>query len=113
MAFMKHMMYHGANTEISIQRVWTYHCPWNEDIEHYIVITTDGKLICNFYDDTTEVHRFITEVYSIENEYDMCDKMVDRIREYCVLKCLTTSTKEIEVNKCVEEVSSVTNTVCW
>lgn len=110
---MKHMMYHGANTEISIQRVWTYHCPWNEDIEHYIVITTDGKLICNFYDDTTEVHRFITETYSIENEYDICDKMVDRIREYCILKCLTTSTNEIEVNKCVEEVSNTAQSVCW
>ena len=110
---MKHMMYHGAATEISVHRAWTYHCPWNDDIEHYIAITTAGKMICNFYDDTQENARFITETYDIENEYDECDKMVDRIREYCVLKVLTISTEEIEVNKCVEEVPNAAQTVCW
>lgn len=110
---MKHMMFYGANTEISIQRVWTYHCPWNDDIEHYIAITTDGKMICNFYDNTQDKPRFITEMYDIENEYDECDKMVDRIREFCVLKVLTMSTQEIETNKCVEEVPCAAKTVCW
>ena len=110
---MKHMMYHGAATEVSVLRAWTYHCPWNDDIEHYIAITADGKMICNFYDNTQENARFITETYDIENEYENCDKMVDRIREYCVLKVLTTSTEEIEVNKCVEEIPNTAQTVCW
>ena len=39
--------------------------------------------------------------------------MVDRIREYCVLKVLIISTEEIEVNKCVEEVPNTAQTVCW
>ena len=110
---MKHMMYHGANTEISIHRVWTYHCPWDEDIEHYIAITTDGKVITNIYDNSGSVPQFITEIYDIETEYEQCDKLVDRIRDYCVIKAITSSAKEVEINKCVEETPSTIQGVCW
>jgi hypothetical protein len=110
---MKYMMYHGANTEISIHRVWTYHCPWNEDIEHYIAITTDGKMISNIYDNTNNINKFITEIYDIEDDYESCDRLIDRIRDYCVIKAITTTSSEVEINKCVEESPNTNKTVCW
>lgn len=111
---MKHIVFHGAATELNIDQVWTYHCPWNEDIEQFIAITKDGKMMINTYDDVAPSKRFVTETYDIETEFDTCDDIIDRIHRNCVMKVnVSNLSVEVENNKCVSEEINHSNTVCW
>ena len=107
---MKGLIFHGNYTETGISDVWTYHCPWNEEVEHFIALTTDGKFITNTFD---ENETFITEMYDIESEFDICNAVIDRIVENCRMKVQMSSLpRDIEINKSVEE-PHITKTVCW
>ena len=94
---MKGLVFFGKETLTSLDRVWTYHCPWNDDYEHFIVLTDNGKLIVNaFVND-----KFITQWFDVE-DLDLCFNVIDRIRDNCVMKIHAHDyVSESEQSKCV------------
>lgn len=102
---MKNLIFHGMETLHSIERVWTYHCPWDEEIELFIAITSDGKMVKNTYDnthkDTTGEGIFMTEWFDTEAQFNECMNIIDRVRDNCILKTMVVPTIETEHNKCV------------
>ena len=82
-----------------IDRVWTYHCPWDEDREQFIAISADGKLVTNIWSDEGAVTSFV----DIESNFDDCMNVIDGIRENCIMKTKTNSMIEIEEHKCVSD----------
>jgi hypothetical protein len=99
---MKGIVFMGRDVETAISNIWTYHCPWNDDIEHFIAITANGKLVTNTYNDMEKPAKFVTECYDIENDFDTCNDVIDRIMLNCRMKiCVSPMPKEVECNKCV------------
>jgi len=96
---MKGLVFFGKDTLHKIDRVWTYHCPWNEDREQFIAISADGKLVTNTWSDEGAVTSFV----DIESNFDDCMNVIDRIRENCIMKTKTNSVIETEEHKCVSD----------
>lgn len=105
---MKGLVFYGKETVHDISRIWTYHCPWNDDIELFIAITADGKMVKNTFD-CSEVKnsnngRFITEWFDISTQFDECLESISRVRDNCVMKVMVKPTIEVEHNKCVSDI---------
>ena len=100
---MKGLIFHNASVITSVYKAWTYHCPWNDEIEHFIVLTNNGKLVVNaFIDD-----KFITQWFDVE-DLDLCFNVIDRIRDNCVMKAnVIDYVTETEHNKCVSDIDDV------
>ena len=94
---MKGLVFYGKETLHNIDRIWTYHCPWNEDIELFIAISTDGKMVKNMYNDGV----FMTEWFDTESQFEKCMEIIDRVRDNCVMKTMVAPVFETEHNKCV------------
>lgn len=94
---MKGLIFHNAAVITTIYKAWTYHCPWNDDYEHFIVLTDNGKLIVNaFVND-----KFITQWFDVE-DLDLCFSVIDRIRDNCVMKVHAHDyVSESEQSKCI------------
>lgn len=96
---MKGLIFHNAAVITPIYRAWTYHCPWNDEYEHFIVLTTDGKMVVNAFVD----EKFVTQWFDVE-DIDLCFLVIDRIRDNCVMKVRVTDyVTETEHNKCVSD----------
>lgn len=104
---MKGLIFHQASVITPIYKIWTYHCPWNYDIEHFIILTENGKLIVNAFVD----NKFITQWFDVE-DLDLCFDVIDRIRDNCVMKVHAIDyVSESEQNKCVSSNDDVTKIV--
>jgi hypothetical protein len=62
---MKGLVFFGKETLTGLDRVWTYHCPWNDDMEFFIVITQSGKLVVNSWMND----KFVFEWFDIEEDF--------------------------------------------
>lgn len=101
---MKGLVFFAKDTLHKIDRVWTYHCPWDEDKEQFIAITSDGKLVTNLWNNHFSCRaEFVTSFVDIESNFDDCMNVIDRIRENCIMRTKTTSTIETEENKCISD----------
>lgn len=101
---MKGLVFFGKDTLHKIDRVWTYHCPWDEDREQFIAITADGKLVTNLWNNHFSCKaEFETFFVDIESNFDDCMNVIDRIRENCIMKTKTNSVIETEEHKCVSD----------
>ena len=97
---MKGLVYNNNHVITEIDTVWTYHCPWDEEKDLFIAITTNGTLVVNEWDGTN----FRTEWHSIEDEFELCMEMIDKIRMNCVTKVhVNDVVTETEMNKCVSD----------
>lgn len=97
---MKGLVFFGKETLTALDRVWTYHCPWNDDIEFFIVITQSGKLVVNSWMND----KFVFEWFDIEDDFEKCMGIVDKIRHNCILGADATNVvNEVEQNKCVSD----------
>lgn len=94
---MKGLIFHNASVITPIYKAWTYHCPWNDDYEHFIVLTENEKMVVNaFVDD-----KFITQWFNVE-DLDLCFGVIDRIRDNCVMKVNAIDfVSETEHSKCI------------
>lgn len=105
---MKGLVFFGKETLTSLDRVWTYHCPWNDDIEFFIVITQSGKLVVNSWMND----KFVFEWFDIEDDFEKCMSIVDKIRHNCILGADATNVvNEFEQNKCVSSLDEVTEII--
>ena len=104
---MKALVFHGKETLHNIDKIWTYHCPWNEDIELFIAITTDGKMVKNTYDDryidVTGEGVFMTEWFDTGTQFEECMRIIDLVRDNCIMKSMVMPELETEHNKCVSD----------
>ena len=99
---MKGLVFFGKDTMTAINTVWTYHCPWDDEKEHFIVITQSGKMVVNTWDN----HNFLFEWFDIEEDFEKCMALIDKIRMNCVTQTLVCDVvTEVEQNKCVSDVS--------
>lgn len=97
---MKGLVFFGKETLTALDRVWTYHCPWNDDIEFFIVITQSGKLVVNSWMND----KFVFEWFDIEDDFEKCMGIVDKIRRNCILGADAINVvNEVEQNKCVSD----------
>ena len=96
---MKGLIYNGAAVITPIYKVWTYHCPWDDEYEHFIAITDDNKLVVNaFIDD-----KFMTQWFNID-DLELCFSVIDKIRDNCVMRAnVVDYITETEYNKCVSD----------
>jgi hypothetical protein len=96
---MKGLIFHNADVITPIIRAWTYHCPWNDEYEHFIVLTENGKLVVNAYVDD----KFVVQWFSVE-DLDLCFSVIDKIRHNCVMKAnVIDYVSETEDKKCVSD----------
>ena len=94
---MKGLIFHQASVITPIYKVWTYHCPWNEDIEHFIILTENGKMVVNAF----MGNKFVTQWFNVE-DLDLCFSVIDKIRDNCVMKVNALDfVSETEDCKCV------------
>ena len=99
---MKSIVFMGKDVSTSIANIWTYHCPWDEEVEHFIAITSDGKFVTNTFDNSVQPSRFITECYDIEENFDTCNDIINRIMSNCKFKAnISSMPEELEQNKCI------------
>jgi hypothetical protein len=97
---MKGLVYHNNQVITEIDTVWTYQCPWDEDKELFIAITIDGKLVVNEWDGTN----FRTEWHNINDEFELCMGLIDKIRMNCITKVhVNDVVTETEMNKCISD----------
>lgn len=97
---MKGLVYHNNQVITEIDTVWTYQCPWDEDKELFIAITIDGRLVVNEWDGVN----FRTEWRNINDEFELCMGLIDKIRMNCVTKVhVNDVVTETEMNKCVSD----------
>ena len=96
-AELKGLVFFGKSTINNIDKIWTYHCPWDDDIELFIAITNDKWLALN----TIQNNKFLTKWIDTDN-IDVCFNIIDAIRDSCIMKIQTISDGEIEYNKCIE-----------
>lgn len=105
---MKSLVFFGKPTLTELDKVWTYHCPWNDDIEFFIVITQSGKLVVNSWMND----KFVFEWFDIEEDFEKCMSIVDKIRQNCILGADATNVvTEVEQNKCVSSLDEVTEII--
>ena len=96
---MKALIYNQAAVITPIYKVWTYHCPWNEGYEHFIVLTENGKMVVNAYIE----NKFVTQWFDVE-DLDLCFSVIDKIRDNCIMKAnVTDYVTESEYTKCVSD----------
>ena len=96
---MKALIYNHAAVITPIYKVWTYHCPWNEEYEHFIVLTENGKMVVNAYIE----NKFVTQWFDVE-DLDLCFSVIDKIRDNCIMKAnVTDYVTESEYTKCVSD----------
>lgn len=97
---MKGLIFHGKPVITEVDTVWTYHCPWNEEKEHYILLTEDNKMVMNCWVD----EKFITNWFDCETEFDTCMSNIDKVRQHCITGCNISDTViETEDCKCVTD----------
>lgn len=95
---MKSLVFHNKDAMINIDTLWTYHCPWDYDREHFIILTSDSRMIINNWNNNE--NKFIISSSSIENDFGKSMEMIDKIRNNCIMKIMVS---EVEENKCVYE----------
>ena len=105
---MKGLVFFGKETLTALDRVWTYHCPWNDEMEFFIVITQSGKLVINSWMND----KFVFEWFDIEEDFEKCMGIVDKIRHNCILGADALNVvNEVEQNKCVSSLDEVTEII--
>ena len=105
---MKSLVFLGKETHTRFDKVWTYHCPWNDDIEFIIVITQSGKLVV----ESLMNDKFVFEWFDIEEDFEKCMGIVDKIRHNCILGADATNVvNEFEQNKCISSLDEVTEII--
>lgn len=103
---MKGLVFFGKDTLHKIERLYTYHCPWDEEREHFIAFSADGKMVMNNWDN--ERKEFITEWFNTDTQFDECMSAIDKIRLNCVTGARVAEiVTESEQNKCVSDETSV------
>ena len=104
---MKGLVFFGNETLHTIDTLWTYHCPWNEEIELFIAITANGKMVKNTWQCesifNTSKGEFLTEWFDIDKQFNECMVIIDKVRDNCVMKACVSQTIETERNKCVSD----------
>ena len=104
---MKSLIFHNGSVITPIQRLWTYHCPWNYEHEHFIILTENGKLVVN----ALMNDRFITQWFNVE-DLELCFSVIDKIRDNCVMKAnVTDYVSETESCKCVTSNDEITDII--
>lgn len=97
---MKGLIFHGKPVITEVNTVWTYHCPWDEDKEHYILLTEDGNMVLNCWVD----NKFITNWFNCNDEFNTCMENIDKIRHHCITGYHTSNiVVETEDCKCVTD----------
>lgn len=97
---MKGLIFYGKPVITEVKTVWTYHCPWDEEKEHYILLTEDDKMVINCWNDGN----FITNWFDCDEQFDICMKNIDKIRQHCITGFLTSdAVHETEDCKCVTD----------
>ena len=104
---MKGLIFHHANVITPIYKVWTYHCPWNEDIEQFIILTENGKMVVN----ALMGNKFVTQWFDVE-DLELCFAVIDKIRDNCIMKAnVTDYVSETESCKCVSGGDEITEII--
>lgn len=102
---MKGLVFFGKDTFHKIDRVWTYHCPWDEEKEHFIAFSASGKMVMNNWDNDKK--EFVTEWFDTDTQFNECMAAIDKIRLNCVTKARVAEIIiESEQNKCVSDEST-------
>lgn len=97
---MKSLVFHGKEVINEVDIVWTYHCPWDDEREHYILLTEDNKMVMNCWTGD----KFITNWFNCDEEFDTCMENIDKVRQHCITGYHTAdAVVETEDCKCVTD----------
>lgn len=101
---MKGLIFNGKTVINEINTVWTYHCPWADDHEHYILLTEDNKMVMNCWTGD----KFITNWFDCDEDFDTCMSNIDKVRQHCITGYNTSDVViESEDCKCVTDTDEI------